>query len=230
MQDCWTAETRRLRLIILLMTIYHWICLTGFAVCLLSCLYHFFRIIGSGIPEDNARAKGKIRPAVVYSFTKGMSPKKKETAFMHLPTYFAGLLFHLGTFLGFALLGLLFWNINLLPAIHYFSAVFLAVTGITGLGILVKRVFNKNMKSLSNPDDYISNLLVSGFHLILALTLIKPELITMLLIYSTILFLYMPLGKLRHMVYFFTSRFHLGVFYGRRGTWPVKKQQVWEEN
>ena len=214
----------------LVMTTYHWICLAGFAVCLLSCLYHFVRIVGSGIPLDNARAKGKIRPAVIYSFTRGMSPKKKETAFLHLPTYFAGLLFHLGTFLGFAWLVLLFFGVSLYPTIHYISAIFLAATGITGLGILVKRVFNKNMKSLSNLDDYISNLLVSGCHLVLAVTLLQPETISILLIYSTILFLYIPLGKLRHMVYFFTSRFHLGVFYGRRGTWPIKKQQIWEEN
>jgi hypothetical protein len=212
------------------MTVYHWICLAGFAACLASCLYHFFRIIGSGVPRDNAIAKGKIGPAIAYSFTKGMSPKKKETAFMHLPTYAAGLLFHLGTFLGFAWLILVFFGVQLYPWIHYASAGFLFITGLTGLGILIKRMFNRNMRSLSNPDDYISNLLVSGFHLLIATTLITTKAIPALLIYSTVLFLYIPLGKLRHMVYFFTSRFHLGVFYGRRGTWPVKKHRLWEQN
>jgi len=212
------------------MTIYHWICLAGFATCLLSCLYHFFRIIGGGVPNDNARAKGRIRPAVAYSFTKGMSPKKKETAFMHLPTYTAGILFHLGTFLGFAWLILIFLSVSLFPWIHYVSAAFLAVSGLTGLGILIKRMFNKNMKALSNPDDYISNLLVSGFQLMVAVTLLNALAAPVLFIYSAILFLYIPLGKLRHMVYFFTSRYHLGIFYGRRGTWPIKKNRIWGEN
>jgi hypothetical protein len=212
------------------MTIYHWILLAGFATCLASCLYHFFRIIGSGVPGDKAVAKGKIGPAVAYSFTKGMSPKKKETAFLHLPTYAAGLLFHLGTFFGFAWLILIFLGIELHPWIDYISAGFLSISGLTGLGILIKRMINRNMHSLSNPDDYISNLLVSGFHLLVGTALILTKAVPALFIYSTVLFLYIPLGKLRHMVYFFTSRFHLGVFYGRRGTWPVKKQRIWEEN
>ena len=212
------------------MSIYHWIVLAGFAICLASCLYHFFRIIASGIPGDNAVAKGKIGPAVAYSFTKGMSPKKKETAFMHLPTYAAGLLFHLGTFLGFAWLILVFFGMEISPWLHYVSAGLLFLSGITGLGILLKRMVNKNMRSLSNPDDYISNLLVSGFQLLVAITLILTKTAPALFIYAALFFLYIPIGKLRHMVYFFTSRFHLGVFYGRRGTWPVKKQRIWEEN
>jgi hypothetical protein len=30
----------------------------------------------------------------------------------------------------------------------------------------------------------------------------------------------MPLGKLRHVVYYFAARYHLGFFYGWRNVWP----------
>jgi hypothetical protein len=35
--------------------------------------------------------------------------------------------------------------------------------------------------------------------------------------------LYIPAGKLRHTVYFFAARYHLGYFFGWRGVWPPGK-------
>ena len=37
------------------------------------------------------------------------------------------------------------------------------------------------------------------------------------------LFFYLPLGKLKHLVYFFAARYQLGIFYGRRGVWPARR-------
>ena len=42
-------------------------------------------------------------------------------------------------------------------------------------------------------------------------------------IITTILLLYMPVGKLKHLVYYFSARYHLGFFYGWRNVWPQKK-------
>ena len=208
------------------MTIYHWICLGGFAVCLLSCLYHFFRVASGGIPNDHAVAKGKIGPAVSYSFTKGMSPMKKETAYLHLPTYIAGILFHIGTFLGLFWLILIFFDLEINRWITYISAAYLAISAIAGISILIKRLASKKMRGLSNPDDYISNLLVCSFQALIALCIFDKSLVPFLLVLAAFLFVYIPISKLKHTIYFFTSRFHLGVFYGRRGTWPVKKQNI----
>jgi hypothetical protein len=44
-------------------------------------------------------------------------------------------------------------------------------------------------------------------------------------IIAAVLWLYFPVGKLRHVVYFFAARYHLGFFFGRRGVWPGHKQQ-----
>jgi len=42
---------------------------------------------------------------------------------------------------------------------------------------------------------------------------------------ATILFLYLPFGKLKHVVYYFAARYHLGFFYGWRNTWPPRKKE-----
>ena len=39
----------------------------------------------------------------------------------------------------------------------------------------------------------------------------------------SLLMLYIPIGKLRHTVYFFAARYHLGYFFGWRGVWPPAK-------
>lgn len=206
------------------LTIYHWVLLSGFAICFISCFYKLISIIRAGVPVDYAEALGKTGPAIKYSFTGAMSPKKKETAFLHLPTYIAGILYHLGTFLGFFIIILIFLNVELNNFLIYIPAIFLAISGISGLAIFFKRVFNPKMLSLSNPDDFISNLLVTGFQLLLAIVLLVNNMYPVLFIYTTLLFLYIPIGKLRHLVYFFSSRYHLGVFYGRRGVWPVNNK------
>jgi len=208
------------------MTIFHWICIIGFIVCLSACFYFMLKILMSGAPVDHAQSKGEIRPAIVYSFTKAMSPAKKETAFKHLPTYTGGLLYHMGTFLGFITLALIFFKVSLPLWLTYLIAGLLLVSAISGIAILIKRIVTPKVRNLSNPDDYISNSLVSIFHLLVAATLLLPLIEPVLLVYAAILFLYIPVGKLRHTVYFFTSRIHLAIFYGRRGVWPIKRREI----
>jgi hypothetical protein len=76
------------------------------------------------------------------------------------------------------------------------------------------------MRRLSNGDDFLSNLLVTVFQILTLFSLWIPGMIPFYFIYSGILFVYIPLGKLRHLLYFFAARFYLGWFYGKRGVWP----------
>jgi nitrate reductase gamma subunit len=94
--------------------------------------------------------------------------------------------------------------------------------GISGLAILVKRISKHELRSLSNPDDYISNILVTAFQLVSTLALIIPAYAPVYFIVASMLLLYFPLGKLKHAVYFFAARYHLGFFYGWRNVWPPK--------
>lgn len=202
------------------MRTHHLVLLTGFGIFSLISLFYLIRVVKEGRRSDPSQPEGRVLPAVVYALTASMSPLRKETAYLHVPTYTAGLLFHVGTFLSFGWLAIHLFQLRIGPFLTTGSAFLLMVSAVCGLSILIKRIVTPKMRMLSNPDDYASNLLVTGFQALSALTLLRSDLIPVLFIYGGVLFLYIPASKLRHTIYFFTSRIHLGIFYGRRGIWP----------
>jgi hypothetical protein len=204
------------------MTVYHWILLSGVGIFLVSGFSMFFKVILRKGNPDPAPSRGHIGSAIIYSFTKAMSPLKKESAFLHLPTYTAGMIYHTGTFLSFFFLVVFFFNIRLNAWIDHAFILIIFIAVVCGTGILIKRIVQLKLRSFSNPDDYFSNLLVTGFQIMTAMTVITNK-HQLLFIYAAILFLYIPIGKLRHAIYFFTTRIQLGKFYGKRGVWPLSK-------
>lgn len=201
---------------------YHFLALGSLAVCFISASYHLIRLIRLGKPLDYAPASGKAGPAIQYSFTGAMSPVKKESAFLHLPTYTAGIIYHLGTFLSILLLFLMLFHISFTGLSASVLSLFFLITTACGTGILIKRIIKKELRSLSSPDDYISNLLVTLFQLLTSLIFFLPSLVPTYFILASLLLLYFPVGKLKHAIYFFAARYHLGLFYGWRGVWPPK--------
>ncbi|MDR4987404.1 MAG: hypothetical protein RG741_01020 [Bacteroidales bacterium] len=204
------------------MSWFHWITLSALAVCLVSLLYHLIRLIHLGKPKDRSRKSGRIAPAVIYSFTSAMSPASKESAFLHLPTYTAGIIYHIATCISLAVFVPIFLGMSL-PAMPGYLLAFVAFAGsASGWAILIKRISDKKLRKLSNPDDYLSNVLVNVFQLLTGLTLLNSALLPVFLLSAALLFLYMPVGKLKHMIYFFAARYHLGFFYGWRNVWPPR--------
>jgi len=204
----------------------HWYIIVSIAallVCLLSCLYHFTRLVRLGHPGDFSQRTGNISRAVRYSFTGAMSPGKKESAFMHLPTYTAGLVYHTGTFLAIILFFFMLAGLEAGTVATYVFSAFLLAGALSGTGILIKRMTVSKLRSLSCADDYISNILVTAFQFvsILNLTGLVPEAVYFMT--ASLLLLYVPLGKLRHLVYFFAARYQLVFFYGWRNAWPPSK-------
>jgi len=172
--------------------------------------------------KNPARPLGNRGGGIRYSFTGAMSPTKKESAYLHLPSYSAGMLFHVGLFAGIMNLCV---NILGIPYAGWLRLTISAVltAGIAcGLFIFLKRVIKDNLRNLSNPDDYFSNLLVTGFQIISLITLWITGIVPVLYLYSSALVLYIPAGKLKHSFYFFSSRIALGNFYGSRGVWPSR--------
>jgi len=202
---------------------YQWLAVASLLICISNCLYHFFRLVRLGKPEDYSHQTGEISPAIRYSFTGAMSPMKKESAFLHMPTYTAGLIYHLGTFLSLFLFFLLLFNVEMAKWLQYILIVYLVVSGLCGVGILVKRVARKKLRSLSNADDYIANAMVTAFQLLTALMIFYPPVAPVYFILTSLLLLYIPISKLKHLIYFFAARYHLGYFFGWRDVWPPKK-------
>jgi nitrate reductase gamma subunit len=189
-------------------------------VCLVSLTHHLYRLVSFGRPKDYSKQKSDTSAAIRYAYTGAMNPFKKESAFLHLPTYTAGIIYHLGTFLSISLFVLFLFKIEPFGWLRWIIIGFLILSGLSGFAILIKRVTKKQLRALSNPDDYISNFLVTVVHLLTAFTLINVRLFPSYFILVSILLLYLPLGKLKHTVYFFAARYHLGLFYGWRGVWP----------
>ncbi len=208
------------------MEIYHYLVISAFIICFFACFIQLIHALNRKGDFDFSEPKGTTGSAISYSFTKAISPKKKETAFLHLPTYTAGILFHLGTFLCFFLLIIHLTGFNFSEKINYGIAIFLAVSAISIFSIYIKRLVNPKSRGMSNADDYFSNVLVMGFQVVSGLALLTENMIPALFIYASILFIYIPLGKLKHTVYFFAARIQLGRFYGFRGVWPPKNSNL----
>ncbi len=204
------------------MTWYLWLVVIALSVCLASCLYHFYRIVSLGNPPEYARKAGHIGRAVRYSFTGAMSPVNKESAYLHLPTYTAGIIYHLGTFLSIALFFAFLFRPGIPDQVSLILAIFIGLSALAGIAILVKRMRMHQLRSLSNPDDYISNILVTAFQAATALALFSGSPGIPYFVITALLLFYFPLGKLKHAVYFFAARYHLGYFYGWRGVWPPR--------
>lgn len=207
------------------MNIYQLISLCSLLICSASLLYHLAVLIKSGLPKDYSKKAGNVNSAIAYSFTGAMNPMQKESAFLHFPTYTAGMLFHIGTFTAAAVYFLQMFNIQTGSLFRIIFICIFTVSGISGFGIFIKRISLKKLRYLSSPDDYISNVLVTLFQFLSLLIFVDVRFESYYYISSAILFLYIPLGKLKHLLYFFAARYHLGFFYGWRGIWPIKNHK-----
>lgn len=194
----------------------------AFLFSIASLSFLVLKTFSFGKKKLYAEPRGDVKKGIVYAFGKGMMPWEKESARNHLPTYIGGILYHIGIFL--ALLYLLGIILAIqLPAVVILLFQVLCLTGaISGLALLVKRIFSSVMRSLSCPDDFTANIIVDIFLILSFLHTLRPAQDITLFLFATaaIMFLYIPLGKIRHCFFFFYVRVLFGIFYGRRGVFP----------
>ncbi len=202
---------------------YYWFALGGLIVCLLAFSIHFVRLVRLGRPKDHSEPSGSTTRGIVYSFTSGMNPLKKESAFLHLPTYTAGIVLHLAIFMSLVVFMLLIAGVRPGPVASFILGGGAFAGTLAGMALLVKRMASRKLRLISNPDDYLSAFLVIAFLAFTGLVVFVPLLMPGYMLAAGILFLYMPLGKLKHVLYFFAARYHLGYFYGWRNVWPPPK-------
>ena len=215
------------------MSVIQYLSIAATIFCFCSLLSFFFKIVRLGKPQDLSERSGDTGKGILYANTVAMMPQNKESAYLHIPSYASGMLFHIGLFSSLLIYILSFFPffnhwISGSDRIHLIIPVFLIVTCTCGYLLLIKRACSKDLKPLSNPDDFISNAFVSTFQLTTILYLIMPTqnvIVTLYYIVCILMFLYMPFGKLRHVVYYFAARYHLGFFYGWRNVWPLKENE-----
>jgi hypothetical protein len=197
-------------------------------LCITLLTAKLVNLIKLGLPKELSQPNGSVKEGIIYSFTGAMSPKAKESAYMHLPTYLGGIVYHIGTFVSLLLFPFILFlsdKADRVPVmILYFVASALTISSMAGAGIMVKRIVTDNLRYFSSADDYISNILTTAIQVVTALMLIDA--VDPVLYYTTaaLFFVWMPFGKTKHLLYFFFARVNLGYFYGRRGTWPPIKK------
>lgn len=178
------------------------------------------------VPIDRSPLKGDPQAGINYALTQGMMPWAKESTRRHAVAYLRGVGFHLVVFLVLVLflaspwLGLLSGNLRLLLAVICGLGSLLAFLG------FLSRFMERGLRSLSTPDDYFAVLLVSLFLASASAMLVTTSLLPLFYITAALTFIYMPLGKIRHCLYFAFSRIFFGRFFGRRAVLPHNQQEL----
>lgn len=198
----------------------------SFLVCIVSLSILVLKTFSYGNKGLYAAPKGDVKKGIVYAFGKGMMPWEKESAGSHLPSYIAGILYHIGIF--FSLLYLLIFIIPIhlpqLPVLVFQSVCLVGF--IAGVGLLIKRLSSLHMRALSCPDDLAANIIVDVFLILTVLHTLFPALTPYFFLAAIIMFLYIPFGKIRHCFFFFYVRILFGIFYGRRDVFPPKSHKA----
>jgi len=194
----------------------------SFFISLLSLAILIWRTFSFGRRPVHAASAGEARRGVAYALGRGMMPWEKESAQKHLPTYVAGVFYHSGVFSGMLYLLSLVVPFGLATFLLQILRILMVVGILCGVGLLIKRLTLGYMRAISCADDYVSNALVNSFLVLVLLDSFLSGFRSILFLITIILFLSIPLGKIRHCFFFFYSRILFGQFYGRRGVLSQK--------
>jgi hypothetical protein len=194
-----------------------WIAVAGLGLGALGVLLRLREIMNRPFKQDLSRAQGKERRGILYAFTLGMAPWEKESTRLHWIAYIRGILFHIGVFAAFGVLFASPWLSGLPGVVRWAGALLTGVGAAAGFAGIYLRLAGANERALSLPDDYFSVFLTSLFAGLACLALVLPGLLPAFYLVSALLGVYVPLGKIRHCVYFFYSKFFFGKGFGHRG-------------
>jgi len=175
-----------------------------------------YTILRRPYKKDLSQPKGSSRFGAFYALTFAMLPWKKESTKDHWATYVAGMLMHLAVFSAFFYaISIRFnlWSDFMQNIVQWIGPVGLLMT----FSLFIKRNIIRHMRNVSNPDDYLSNLLVDFYLLGAVLTAYDFSWLPLWRLSVIMLLFWIPLGKIFHMLLFFVSRLLFGWQFGRRG-------------
>ncbi len=204
---------------------------SSIAFFFLGIVYRFFRVLFLGLPKDFAKPKGNpplmalkkiiIKPTMGWTF--------KEIFSRRAVNFIGGFAFH-GGFIGLTFLvpahAFLWGEITGIP-VPYVPNVISDVLAYMALGSLfaltVHRMLNPVLRLLTHKDEYIANTLI-GLILFTGILATKWAgggsylwVISLHLFLAELLFIYIPLSRLSHFVYYFVSVGFMGWNAGKRG-------------
>lgn len=202
------------------MLIFQLLALAGLAAGLFGIYLRYAETKRRALPIDKSPVKGNIPHGIAYAFTTGMMPWAKESTRIHLIAYLRGIGFHIGIFaaIGTVILSPL-WGF--LPPLLSSTLFWVLIPGaLLGAAGGLMRLAEHNLRGLSLPDDHFAVWLTTLFIAVTGLGLVFEAFVVPMYIVSAVTFAYIPLGKIRHCMYFFFSRTFFGKFFGRRAVFP----------
>lgn len=174
-------------------------------------------IARGGGRRDYSRRAARPWWGVLHNFTIAMLPGHKESARFHPREFAAGIVLHIGVFAALAEVLVLLCTGTAGP--WFVVLRLLAASGaIAGLGLFIRRARSPLLRKLSTPDDYVAVLATAGLLGLAAFPAFASG--SLLLADAALVFLYLPLGKLRHAAFFFVARGNYGWRLGYRGVYP----------
>ena len=202
------------------MFIFQLLALAGLIAGLFGIYLRYAETKRRAFPTDQSPIKGNISHGITYAFTKGMMPWAKESTRIHMIAYLRGIGFHVGVFAAIgAVIISPFWT-YLPPLLLLILSWVLILGAILGAAGGIMRIMEHNLRGLSLPDDHFAVWLTTLFIMVTGLAVINDAFVIPMYIVSAITFIYIPLGKIRHCLYFFFSRIFFGKFFGRRAVFP----------
>jgi len=202
------------------MLIWQLLTLAGLAAGLFGIYIRYTETKRRALPTDKSPIKGNLSHGITYAFTVGMMPWAKEATRIHTIAYLRGIGFHVGIFAAVTTVLLSpFWG-YLPPLLSGLLVWVLAIGAVLGAAGGVMRIGEHNLRGLSLPDDHFAVWLTTLFIALAGLALMNEAFLIPMYIESGVTFIYIPLGKIRHCLYFFFSRYFFGKFFGRRAVFP----------
>lgn len=194
--------------------------LAGLIIAAVGLAARWYQARRRPAPSDLAPAKGDPSRGVIYAFTLGMMPWAKESTRLHAGAHLRGVGFHVAIFAGLAALAASpIWPLLSNPARVGVSAI-LAAGALLGAAGAGARWLEPNLRALSTADDHLAVGLVTLFLALEAAALWVPVFLASMYLAAGLMLAYIPLGKIRHCLFFFASRRFFGRLAGRRGVLP----------
>jgi len=186
----------------------------------LALLYQVVLARGGGRTDYSVRA-GHSGRGVLYAFTTAMLPTHKESVRHHPGKFAVGLLLHVGVLAALLEIVLLVAGV----AVGWPWGVLALLALPAGIYLAVRRRVSPVLRAMNAPDDYVAIVAVCALLVMAALSAFGIVAPAVLLGYAVPFLVYLPLGKLRHVIFFFVARADLGRRLGYRGTLPLAAER-----
>jgi hypothetical protein len=186
-------------------------------VALAGVVFWISQLVSRKSACDPSPGKGSSQLGVMYAFTIGMMPWKKESARLHWLVYLRGIAFHIGILAGILVLIISMFALRSPSPFAIVLRILAGLGALSGLSALVQRATDPMLRGISGPDDYIAPALVTVFLLTAALSALGMASTAIFYVSTSVLSLYLPWSKVRHCVHFFFARARIGSMQGHRG-------------